>query len=48
LELHENIVTKLLNLAPTSLAFIDMAREAQLSTFDGTNVLVLNAFSLSF
>jgi energy-converting hydrogenase Eha subunit G len=48
LELHENIVIELLNLAPTSLTLVYMACGAQLSTSNGANVLVSNAFSLSF
>jgi hypothetical protein len=47
LELHENIITELLNFAPTLLALVYMVHEAQLSTSNGANVLVSSAFSLN-
>ncbi len=39
LELHENIVIEILNLATTPLALVYMVHEVQLSTSNGANVL---------
>jgi hypothetical protein len=48
LELHENIITELLNLTFVRPTTFYMTREAQLLTSNGVNILVSNASTSSF